>query len=205
MGNDAVSLPEQLLMLIRGGEEAALGQLLELFRSYVRLLAQLQIDRGLRGKLDASDIVQETFLQAQQSFTQFRGRTEGELMTWLRTILASKLERVSRQYYGTQQRDLRLERRLQEELDQSSCLLDGGLVSRGSTPSQKAIRREQAVLLADALARLGPEHRQVIILKHLEGRSFPEVSQQMGRTVDSVKGLWARAMGQLRGELGDSP
>jgi RNA polymerase sigma-70 factor (ECF subfamily) len=107
-----------------------------------------------------------------------------------------------RRYCGTRRRDVRLERRLVDELDQSSRVLDQGLVAPQSSPSNQASHREQAVLLADALEELPPDYREVIILSHLEGLSFPEVASRMGRSVNSVKNLWARALARLRRSLG---
>src|SRR5262245_37389049 len=143
--------PEQLLALARARSSSALGQLLELYRSYLMLLARLQISRRLQGKVEAADLVQETFLAAHRHFVRFRGTTEPELVSWLRQILASRLAKVLRHYWGTQSRDVRMERALAEELDQSSQVLDQGLVAPHSSPSQQAVRREEAVLLADAL------------------------------------------------------
>jgi RNA polymerase sigma-70 factor, ECF subfamily len=193
---------EQLLGLARDGDEVALGQLLELYRGYLSLLARLQIGRRLQGKVDQSDLVQDTFLEAHRHFAQFRGTAEAELVCWLRQILAGLLANLVRKYYGTQRRDLRLERDLAQELDQSSRTLDRSMAAPHSTPSQRAMRREQAVLLANALEQLPDDYREVIILRHLEGLSFAQVSQRMGRSVDSVKNLWARALAQLRRSLG---
>jgi RNA polymerase sigma-70 factor (ECF subfamily) len=123
-------------------------------------------------------------------------------MQWLRQILASRLEKLVRRYGGTQRRDVRLERQLEGELDDSSRILDRGLIAQHSTPSQQAARREQAVLLADALGNLPEDNREVIVLRHLEGLKFPEVAARMGRTVDSVEKLWTRALGRLRQTLG---
>jgi RNA polymerase sigma-70 factor (ECF subfamily) len=194
--------PEQLLALARGGSAPALGQLLELYRDYLLLLARLQIRRRLQSKVDAADLVQETFLQAHEHFARFRGSTEGELASWLRHILATTLANLVRHYCGTQRRDVRLERDLAAELDESSQALDQALVARHSSPSQRAARREQAVLLANALARLPAAYREVIILRHLEGLKFAEVAHRMGRTVDSVKKLWTPALAELRAALG---
>src|SRR5438552_18698210 len=102
--------PEQLLVLARAGSGGALGQLLERYRSYLTLLARLQISRRLQGKVDAADLVQETFLAAHRNFVRFRGTTEAELVSWLRQILASRLAKLMRRYWGTQSRDVRLER-----------------------------------------------------------------------------------------------
>jgi RNA polymerase sigma-70 factor (ECF subfamily) len=197
--------PAQLLVLARAGDGRALGRLLELYRSYLALLARLQIGRRLQGKVDAADLVQETFLEAHRNFVHFQGGTEGELVSWLRHILAGHLAMLVRRYLGTRRRDVRLERELAFELDESSRVLNQCLVAPQSTPSQQAARREQAVLLANALGRLPEDYREVIILRHLEELSFPEVARRMDRTLNSVKNLWARALGRLRRLLGDLP
>ena len=197
--------PEQLLRLARGGDGTALGLLLEMYRNYLGLLARYQIGRRLQGKVDASDLIQETFLEAHRDFGQFKGSTEPELVSWLRRILATNLANQMAHYRGTQRRDVALERELSAELDRSSRVLDYSLIAKGSSPSQRAARREQGVVLADALGKLPEEYRQVLVLRHLEELSFPEVAQRMGRTVFSVKNLWARALAKLRRSLeGDS-
>jgi RNA polymerase sigma-70 factor (ECF subfamily) len=160
--------PEQLLGAARAGDTTSLGQLLEMYRSYLATLARLQIGRRLQGKVDASDLVQETFLEAHRDFAQFRGAREAELVGWLRQILASNLANQVQRYCGTQSRDVRLERQLAIELDQSSQILDRGLVAPSSSPSNQAARREQAVLLANALSRLPADYREVLVLRHLE-------------------------------------
>ena len=193
-------------MLTRARTEngEALGQLLEMYRGYLILLARVQMDQRIRGKFDPSDLVQETFLEAYRDFPQFRGTTEAELTGWLRTILGRNMANQIRRYYGTRQRDVRLERRLGDELDRSSGAMDRALVAAGNTPSQSAVRREKAVLLANALERLPADYRDVLVLRHLEGLSLREVAERMDRTVDSVKNLWARAVPIFRRLLGES-
>ena len=202
MSNEGGPDPEQLLRLARAGDGAALGQLLELYRGYLALLARLQIGRRLQGKVDAADLVQDTFLEAHRHFAQFRGAAEAELVEWLRQIMAGLLANLVRRYFGTQRRDVRLERELADQMAQSSRVLDQSLVAAYSTPSQRAARREQAVLLADALGRLPGDYREVIILRYLEGMALADVATRMGRSVDSVKKLWTRALVQLRRTLG---
>jgi RNA polymerase sigma-70 factor (ECF subfamily) len=204
MNADAEQDPEQLLHLAGGGSSAALGRLLQLYGNYLALLARLQIGKRLQGKLDPSDLVQETFLEAHRDFAQFRGSSEAEFVAWLRQILARNLANLVRHFYGTQRRDVRLERELAVDLDRSSQVLDRGLAAAQSTPSQQAARREQAVLLADALGRLPQDYREVIILRHLEGLTFAEVARRLDRTVDSVEKLWARGLARLRRSLGDA-
>src|SRR5262249_10942278 len=146
---------------------------LEFYRPYLSLLARLEIGRRLQGKADIADVVQDTFFEAARQFAQFRGSSEPELTAWLRRILAGCLAMLARRYFGTQARDVRLEQALADGLDQSSRALDVGLIARDSSPSQRASRRERAVLLAAALERLPPDYREVIVLRSLEGLSFP--------------------------------
>jgi RNA polymerase sigma-70 factor (ECF subfamily) len=194
--------PEELLGLARAGSVSALGKLLELYGGYLALLARLHIGRRLQGKFDAADLVQDTFLEAHRHFAEFRGTVEAELVCWLRQIMAGLLGNLVRRYLGTQRRDVRLERELADDLDRSSRALEQNLAARQSTPSEGIARREQAVLLADALGQLPDDYREVIILHHLEELTFPAVASRMGRSVDSVKNLWARALTQLRRSLG---
>src|SRR5262249_12605255 len=128
--------------------------------------------------------------------------SEGELVAWLRQILGGNLANLLRHYYGTQARDVRLERELQADLEESSRALDRGLASPQPSPSQGAARREQSVLLASALERLPPDYRQVLVLRHLEALTFPEVAERLGRSVEAVKKLWARALCSLRATMG---
>src|SRR6516162_4624573 len=129
MSEDTQLHPEELLRRARSGNGADLGQLLELYRKYLTLLVRLQIGRRLQGKVDAADLVQDTFLQAHRDFGQFRGTTEEELIGWLRQILAHSLAMCARRY-GTRRRDVHLERELAGELEQSSRVLDQGLLAK---------------------------------------------------------------------------
>lgn len=197
--------PEQLVSLARAGNGPALGQLLELYRPYLALLARLQIGRRLQGKVDAADVVQETFLAAHSHFARFQGASEGEFVGWLRQILASRLAKLIRHYCGTRRRDVRLERQLGVELDQSSRVLEQSLVTPSSSPSHRAARREQAILLANALEQLPEDYREVLVLHHLQGLSLPEVARQLDRTLDSVKNVWLRALASMRPLVGGVP
>jgi RNA polymerase sigma-70 factor (ECF subfamily) len=195
----------RLLRQAQTGDPDSLGQLLETYRAYLALLARLQIHRRLQGKIDPADVVQDVFLEAHRNLALFRGSTEAEFAAWLRQILAARLANLVRHYLGTKRRDLRLEREMAVALDESSRVLDSGLVARQSSPSERAARCEQAVLLADALARLPYDQREVLVLRHLEELTFPEVAARIGRSVDSVKGLWTRGLDRLRRILGEAP
>ena len=194
--------PGQLLQQARAGNAEALGRLLETYRRYLAFLARLEIGRRLQGKVDPSDVVQEAFLGAHRDFAAFRGTTEKEFTAWLRQVLASVLANLVRHYQGTQRRDVRLERQLALDLEESAQALDRALIDAGASPSQQAASREQAVLLADALAHLPDDQRQLLVLRHLEGLTFAEVARRLGRSPDSVKKQWPRALAALRRALG---
>jgi RNA polymerase sigma-70 factor, ECF subfamily len=191
----------RMIALARSGSGEALGQLLELYRGYLRLIAGLQIGQNLQSKVSPSDLIQATFLQASRGFADFNGNSEGELMSWLRKILASQLAMELRRY-ATERRNIKLERRMHVEVDQSSAALDF-LAARGRTPSQSTMRRERAVLLADALTKLPEDYRNIIVQRHLQNRSFADIADVTHRSVDSVKSAWRRAIIKLRESLGD--
>jgi len=194
--------PERLIQDAKEGRHDALGSLLDLYRNYLRLLARLEIGHRVQAKLDASDIVQETFLEAHRHFGQFNGKSEGEFVQWLRMILAARVANTLRHYLGTQGRDVRREEAVVLNLDHSSMQIDQFLAASISSPSQQAVRRERAVLLADALEALPKDYREVLTLRHFQGNSFPDVAQAMGRSIDSVQKLWLRALIRLKDILG---
>jgi RNA polymerase sigma-70 factor (ECF subfamily) len=175
---------------------------LEPYRDYLCQLARLQISPRLRSKLDPSDVVQQTLLQAHQKQDQFRGESDAERVTWLRTILANHLADVLRRF-GRQQRDVGLERSLEAALDESSSRLEAFLAADQSSPSEHARRHEQAVLLSAALAQLPEDQRRAMELHHLQGYSLVEVSRRMGRSKEAVAGLLFRGIKKLRRRLRD--
>ena len=192
-----------LIRRAHGGTTDALGQLLARYGNYLGLLARVQVGRRLQGKIDPADLVQETFLEAHRHFPGFRGQSEPEVAAWLRQIMAGVLSNLLRRYLGTQGRDIRLERELAGELDRSSQALDRGLADPGPTPSNLAVGRERAVLLADALGRLPDDYREAIVLRNLEELPFAEVAKRMNRSEDAVQKLWVRALARLRTALAE--
>lgn len=195
---EPASAPEELLRLARAGDTVAFGKLLASHERYLSLLARLRIGHDLRSKADPDDLVQEAFLEAHRNFPQFRGTTVAELRAWLRQILAGRLANLVRQYLGARGRDVRLERQITADLDQSSLVLADALVASITSPSGQAARHEQAVLLAEALAALPEHYREVIVLRHVEGLPFAEIAARMERSDDSVQKLWVRALAALR-------
>ena len=203
MNGDARSdvLVTNLLDAFRRGDVDAGNELLKRYRPWLDLLARLQIDTRFQGKFDSSDIVQQTMLEAVRDFPQFRGTTEAELKVWLRQILAHALGHEVRRYRGTFKRDVTREVSIDQQLAESSQRLQSVLAASGSSPSDKAIREEQEVLLADVLERLPADYREVIILRNLQGLSHEEVARHMDRKVGAARMLWVRALAKLKKQV----
>jgi RNA polymerase sigma-70 factor (ECF subfamily) len=178
---------------------------LERYRSWLGLLARLQVEPRFRAKFDASDIVQQTLLEAVRDWPKFRGGTEAELAAWLRQVLAHVLLREVRRYGGAQRRDIGREVSLEEALAESSRRLGAALAAPGSSPSERAGRHELELRLADALVRLPADYAEIILLRNVEGLSHEEAAGRMGRGAGAVRMLWVRALARLRQELDLTP
>ena len=199
-----LSHPETLISLAKQGATDALGKLFEAYHNYLHLLATTQLHQRLLMRVAPSDVVQETFLQAHQAFPQFRGHSEGELLAWLRRILATRIAKLVEKHLLAEKRDIRREISLDHigaTLERSTARLEAVLAGRDTTPSSDAQRHERAVILANELAELPEDYRQVLVLRDLEGLSFREVAEKMDRSSGAVRMLWIRAVDRLRNQL----
>ena len=170
---------------------------LEAYRDYLHLLARLHLGARLRAKLDPSDVVQQALLKAHERREQFRGRTEAERAAWLRQILTTTLADTARRF-GAGRRDAGRERSLEAALQESSSRLEAWLAADQSSPSQRAERQEQLLRLAQALARLPPDQRTALEMKHLQGLAVADIAERLGRGKRAVVGLLVRGLRKLR-------
>jgi RNA polymerase sigma-70 factor (ECF subfamily) len=194
MNGKKVDVTAEIAKARRTGQAA---DLLDLYRSYLRLLAQTWQDQSLAGKYDRSDLVQETLIKANDHFHEFVGGTERELVSWLRQILARQMIDAARRFHGAT-RDVARERPINRFLDTTSGALGSLLPAAQATPSETAQWREIGVVLADALNEMKAGYRQVIILRNIQELTWPEISQRMGRGESAVRMLWTRALKELR-------
>ena len=176
---------------------AARGEPLECFRDYLRLLARMQLYPWLESKLDASDVVQQTLLKAHASIDQWKGRSRAEVTAWLRSILANTIAEAAR-HFGAAARNLNRECSLEASLEESSARLESWLAGDQSSPSEQAIRHEQLLHLANALAALPADQGRAVELHHLQGYPVAEVARLLKRTKASVVGLLFRGLKKLR-------
>lgn len=178
------------------------GQL-ERFREYLLLVARLNLDDRLKGKVDLSGVVQKTMLEAHRACQQLAGQNEESLVRWLRRILANNLQDEIRAWHA-QSRDVDRERSLEEALHASSTRIETWLVAQQSSPSQRAMQNERLAGLASALARLPPDQRLAIELHHLRGLPLAQIAEQMDRSKGAVAALLFRGLKSLRDCLAEA-
>ena len=167
------------------------------FRSYLRVLAEIELSPRLRSKVDPSDIVQQSLLEAHRALHAFKGQTEPELIAWLRTILAHNLLNTAREY-SAKKRDVRREQQIAQQLEHSSLRLEHFLAAEQTSPSQHVVRAEQIEELAAALAQLPDDQRTAVILKHFHDWPMAQIAQHMDRSTLAVAGLLKRGLKKLR-------
>jgi RNA polymerase sigma-70 factor (ECF subfamily) len=187
----------QALAAARAGSTEALGRLWGECRNYLLLVANQNLAPDLGGKVSASDLVQDTFLEAQRDFAQFHGAGEEELLAWLARILLNNLANVTRHYKGTERRALDREVPLNGRLAPPA----GNLCRDTLTPSDKVMLREDVAALERALARLPEHYRQAIHLRYHEQLTFAAIGEALGCSAEAARKLWARAVDQLQREL----
>ncbi len=192
--------PDELLGQALQGDREAVGRLLEAQRATLRRLADRQLKGRIAARVDASDIVQQTFLEAFRSFPLFAGRDARALAAWLQGILDHKIAGAIRDHTLLQKRSVGRERSMDDSGDGGAPLkgvLDAGL----SSPSQKVMRGEDAARLSQALTALPDDQREAVRLRHLEGWALADIARRLGRTPAATAGLIKRGVQALRRQM----
>jgi RNA polymerase sigma-70 factor (ECF subfamily) len=187
-----------LLSRARSGDRHAQGQLLEPLREFLRMLAVRQLDARLNGRIDASDIVHETYVTALGSLDQFRGTHRPEFLAWLRTVHEHVVQNLAREHIVTKKRSINRERQFTDSHLQLAALID-------STPSGNLMRAELILNLLRLLDRLPSDQRDAIRLRYFESKSIESIAAEMQRSLSSVAGLLKRGLQALRSQLLPSP
>ncbi len=176
------------------------GDAIEPYRKYLHLLAEVHLDRRLRGKLDPSDVVQQTLIRAYSAFGGL-SRSEPEVLAaWLRKILARTLADAAK-HYERDKRDVDLERSLGADLDRSASGFAAWLAADQTSPSGRAERNEELLRMVEALAQLPDLMREVVVLKHCQGLTLQQIGDRIGRSVPAVASLLRRGLEALRNDL----
>src|SRR5271157_1983923 len=165
-----------LLARARGSDPRQMDMLFAQCRNFLGIVARAQVESWLRAKVDASDLVQQTMMEAYRDFHKFRGTTEAEWLAWLRQILAHNAANFVRCYRGTAKRQAQREVAFAPPGEDTQGRGVPEPADNGESPSQQLLRKERELQVAEALAQLTPDHREVILLRNLERLSFDEVA-----------------------------
>jgi RNA polymerase sigma-70 factor, ECF subfamily len=193
--------PESIITLVgeaRAGSTDALGRLLEALRPYLLAIANDELGSSLQAKAGASDLVQQTFVEAQRDIERFRGQSESELIGWLRQILRNNLANFGRRYHQAAKRSVDRE----ISLDNTSRReLRAGLIAELPSPSALATQHEQLQRVEAALEQLPAHYRELIVWRNLERQSFAEIARRLNRTEKNAQKLWSRAIQALQRQM----
>jgi RNA polymerase sigma-70 factor (ECF subfamily) len=203
MADAPIASISELLPRARNGDQQALASLFASCRNYVHVIAQAHVESWLRAKVDASDLVQQTLLDAYRGLARFQGASEAEWLGWLRTILQHNAADFVRKYHGAAKRQVGREVPLGSPPGDSSFGSGWQPDAGAETPSQMLVRKEREMKMADALMLLPPDYREVVQLRNLQRMPFDEVAQRMGRSRPAAQMLWMRAIQKLRELVGD--
>jgi RNA polymerase sigma-70 factor, ECF subfamily len=181
-------------------DRSTLAQLLEQYRPFLRIAAERALDGAMKARCDASDIVQQTMVEAIKDFDGFAGHTEPEFSAWIKRIHRHNVIEVLRRHVGADKRSLRHEQRLfVAEGTVSFCWNEPA--AQQSSPSQRMIRGEKALRLASLLELLPDAQREAVALRHLEGLSLEEIAGRLERSVPATAGLIKRGLQALREKM----
>jgi RNA polymerase sigma-70 factor (ECF subfamily) len=197
--SEAANFGERI-RLVRAGHKDGLGELLETCRSYLLLVANSGLPKDVRAKVGASDLVQETFLQAQEIFGRFHGEGLEELRAWLVAILENKLAQVRRRYLGTAMRDVAREVPFPANSTEPGIAGGADPAARGPSAIYQAV--EEVQKFDAAMKRMPADYQTAIELRNLEKKSFAELGIALNRSTDAARKLWLRAFNRLQKELG---
>jgi RNA polymerase sigma-70 factor (ECF subfamily) len=191
----------ELIRRAREGDRACRDELFALCRNYLGFAAKAQLETWLQVKVDASDLVQQTMLEAHRDFERFQGSSEQEWLGWLRRIMAHNVADFVRQYRGTAKRQVGREVSLAAAADTSFAPGVPEPAAPCGTPSQELMKHDSELRVAAGLAQLPPDYQEVIMLRNLQRLSFNEVAERMNRSRPAVQMLWMRAIKKLQEKM----
>ncbi len=206
MGGDP-SETVRLLQRARAGDRQALDELFARHRDRLRRMVDMRLDWGLRARLDASDVVQDAFLEVAGRLEEYLRDPGLPLFLWLRLVVGERLTTLHRQHLGTHMRDARREVSLYRAAlpEASSAALAARLLGRHTSPTQAAVRAERLLRVQEALNALEPLDREVLSLRHFEQLSRAEAARVLGITESAAAKRYIRALKRLKQALADMP
>jgi len=207
MTSETANPDEVLLERIRGGDQEALAEMFTRCGERLRRMVRLRLDRRLQGRIDASDVLQEAYLDISRRAAEYAARPELPFFLWLRMVTGQKLLEVHRRHLQTKMRDVGHEVSLyQGALPQAdSASLAAQLMGRLSSASHAAIRAELQIRLQEVLNGMDDLDREILALRHFEELNNGEVATILGLTKAAASNRYVRALKRLKHELGRIP
>ena len=197
----------RLLELARAGDQAALNELFAQHRARLRRMVELRLDRRLQARIDASDVIQEAYVEAVTRLEEYLRAPSYPLFLWLRLIVGERLLKLHRHHLGTQMRDAGLEVSLYRGAfpEASSTALAAQLLGKHTSPTQAAVRAERMIRLQEALNTLDAMDREVLSLRHFEELSLAETALSLGIEEPAAAKRYIRALKRLKATLASMP
>ena len=192
--NDSVET-QRLLMRIGSGDRNAFNELFERHRQDLRRAVQLRLDRQLRTRVDASDVVQEAQLEAFRRLDDYLQCRPMPFGLWLRQTAQQRINTHRRDHLQTARRSVHRE---QEFPSQSSLLIAAPFLQRGSSPSRRLVKHEYERLVTEAVNQLAELDREILLMRNVEGLSQPEIAQVLELSHDAVRKRYGRALVKLQ-------
>jgi RNA polymerase sigma-70 factor (ECF subfamily) len=196
-----------LLQRVRNKDAEAIAEIFACYRPRLRRMVRLRIDRRLQGRVDASDVLQEAFIDVSKRAAEYADRPEMSFFLWLRMVTGQKLLEIHRRHLQTKMRDVNQEVSLYGgALPQAkSTSLAAQLMGRLTTASQAAMRAELQIRLQDVLNAMDPIDREVLALRHFEELSNGEIAQVLGLSKSAASNRYIRALKRLKDDLAGIP
>ena len=196
-----------LIERARAGDRGALNALLTRHRDRLRRMVEMRLDTRLQARLDASDVVQEAFVEVAERLEEYLCDPKLPLFLWLRLVVGERLLKLHRHHLGTQMRDAAREVSLYRGAlpAASSAALAAQLLGRHTSPTQAAVRAERILRLQEALNALDPLDREILSLRHFEELTAAEAARVLGIEESAAAKRYFRALRRLKEVLAALP
>jgi RNA polymerase sigma-70 factor (ECF subfamily) len=205
INNSAVTT--RLLEQARSGDKEALNTLFAHHRARLRRMVDLRLDRRLQARIDASDVIQEAYVEVVTRLDEYLRAPSYPLFLWLRLIVGERLLKLHRHHLGTQMRDAGLEVSIYRGAfpEASSAALAAQLLGKHTSPTQAAVRAERMIRLQEALNAIDAMDREVLSLRHFEELSLAETALSLGIEESAAAKRYIRALKRLKATLANMP
>ncbi len=204
---ESIGENRELICRARDGDGGALGELLALHRDRLRLMIRLRLDQRLQGRIDPSDVLQETYVEALERFNEYTAEPAMPFFLWLRFLTVQRILILHRRHLEAERRDAGREVSINQDAlpEASSVMLAAELIANQTTPSGVAMQAEAQIHLQQALQQMDPIDREVLALRHFEQLNRAETARVLGIQESACSKRYVRALKRLKDLLSELP